>query len=72
MNMEPEQRRCKNKKCQSILSVGHQGKYCGECQAARAERRRAAGEKFVNLLCAPGIVAMSLATRNNRHYNEKK
>lgn len=72
MNMEPEQKKCRNKKCGSVLPEGDQHKYCEACRAMRAERRKALGENIVNLLCAPGVVAMSIATRGNRHYQQKK
>ena len=72
MNMEPVLKKCKTKDCQNVLPESGKERYCPDCQAARAERRRKRGEKVVDLLCAPGIVAMSIATRGNRNYNQKK
>lgn len=68
-NMEAEQRKCKNEECQNVLPEGDQHKYCADCRKMRAERRM---QTITDLLCAPGVVAMKIATRNNRHYDQEK
>ena len=65
--MEIELRKCKNEECQSILADDDKHKYCAVCRKARSERRM---QTFVDLLCAPGIVAMNIATKRNRHYQK--
>lgn len=69
MNMDIERNKCKNKKCQNILPEGAKQKYCEACRLARAERRKKAGQTLLDLMCAPGIVSMRIATRGNRHYD---
>ena len=67
--MEPEQKKCKNEECQVILPDGYKRKYCAECRKARAEKRN---QTLTDLLCAPGIVAMKIATRGKRGYDKKE
>ena len=67
--MEPEVKKCKNEECQAVLADGWKHKYCPECRRARAEKRN---QTLTDLLCAPGIVAMKIATRGNRHYQQEK
>ena len=66
LNMDTEQKRCQN--CQCILPEGNAGKLCETCRAAKTERRK---KTLMDLLLAPGILAMSIATRGNRHYHQK-
>ena len=72
MKMDTERKKCANKKCENMLPADDRHRYCEACRTVRAERRRAAGAKIVDLLCAPGVVAMSIATRGNRNYQQKK
>ena len=67
MNMDTDQKKCQ--KCQCVLPEGDAGKLCEACRAAKAERRK---KNLLDLMLAPGILAMSIATRGNRHYNQKK
>ena len=67
MNMDTEQKKCQ--KCHCVLPEGGDGKLCEACRAAKTERRK---KTLMDLLLAPGILAMSIATRGNRHYNQKK
>ena len=67
--MEPEQKKCMNEACQNILPDGYKRRYCPDCRAARAEKRN---RTIVDLLCAPGVVAMKIATRGNRNYPQEK
>ena len=64
-----EQKKCKNEECQKVLPDGWKHKYCFECRKARAERRN---QTLTDLLCAPGIVAMKIATRGHRSYQQGK
>ena len=64
-----EYRKCKNEQCQKALPEGWKRKYCPECHKARAEKRN---QTLTDLLCAPGIVAMKIATRGHRHYQQDK
>ena len=61
-------KKCKNEECQAILSENWKHQYCPACRKVRAERRR---QTAMDLLCAPGIIAMKIATRGNRHYSNK-
>lgn len=67
--METELRKCKNEECQAMLPNGWKHKYCPECRKARAERRN---QTLTDLLCAPGVVAMKIATRGHRAYQQDK
>lgn len=67
--MEPEMKKCANENCGNILPDGWKRKYCPECHKARAEKRN---QTLTDLLCAPGIVAMKIATRGHRHYQQDK
>lgn len=67
--MEIELRKCKNEECQCTLPEGWKYKFCADCRKARAERRN---QTLTDLLCAPGVVAMKIATRGNRNYEQKK
>lgn len=64
-----EQKKCKNEECQKILPEGWKHKYCPECRKARAEKRN---QTLTDLLCAPGIVAMKIATRGHRSYQQQE
>ena len=64
-----EYRKCRNEECQKALPDGWKHKYCSECRKARAERRN---QTLMDLLCAPGIVAMKIATRGHRQYQQNK
>ena len=67
--MEPEVKKCKNEACQAVLPDGWKHRYCPECRRERAEKRN---QTLTDLLCAPGVIAMSIATRGNRHYQKDK
>ena len=67
--MEPEQKMCKNEECHTILPDGYKRKYCPACRKIRAEKRN---QTLTDLLCAPGVIAMSIATRGNRHYAKEE
>ena len=67
--MKFAQKKCINEECQNILPEGYKRKYCADCRAARAEKRN---QTIVDLLCAPGVVAMKIATRGNRNYPQDK
>ena len=64
--MEPEMKKCANESCGNILSDGWKHAYCAAC---RTQRRK---QTIMDLLCAPGIVAMKIATRGNRRYGQEK
>ena len=64
--METEVKKCKNDECQAVLADGWKHPYCAACMKAR---RR---QTLVDLLCAPGIIAMKIATRGNRHYQKEE
>ena len=66
--MEAKQRKCRNKQCQNILPEGDSGKYCEVCRA----RKKNVGQTILDLMMAPGIIAMSIATKGNRHYRQEK
>ena len=70
-NMENEVRKCGNQECQAVLPAGCRDRYCEVCREQKAQRRKKAGRTVLDLLMAPGIVAMKIATRGNRHYNPK-
>ena len=65
--METEQKKCMNVECQRILPEEDRHRYCADCRKIRAERRR---QTAMDLLCAPGIIAMKIATRGNRSYSQ--
>ena len=64
--METELRKCKNEACQAMLPDGWKHPYCGTCRKARRK------QTVMDLLCAPGIVAMKIATRGNRRYQKEE
>ena len=66
--MEAEMKKCKNKECQAVFSANWKHQYCPDCRKVRAGRR---WQTAMDLLYAPGIVAMKIASRGNRHYQEK-
>ena len=67
--MEAKQKKCLSKECQAILPENWKHRYCPDCRKMRADRRK---QTVIDLLCAPGVVAMKIATRGNRHYPKEK
>lgn len=71
IDMEPEMKKCRNKKCQCVLPAGSEQAYCEECLAAGVDRKRTLGQSLFDLMLAPGIIAMNIATRGHRRYKKK-
>ena len=65
-NMEAEMKKCANENCGNILPEGWKHEYCAAC---RSRRRK---QTIMDLLCAPGIVAMKIATRGNRRSGQDR
>ena len=65
-NMEPEMKKCGNAECQAFLPDEWKHAYCEACRKARRK------QTVMDLLCAPGIIAMKIATRGNRRYGQNK
>ena len=70
--MDMEMKKCRNKKCQSVLPEGCEHEYCEECRAAGVDRKKTIGQTLFDLMLAPGIIARSIATRGNPHYKKKQ
>ena len=64
--MENEMKKCV--KCQADLPAGWKHDCCEACRGAK----KSLGQTLLDLLMAPGIIAMSIATRGNRHYKKEK
>ena len=43
-----------------------------EAQNHQDKRRKKAGQTILDLLCAPGVLAMTIATRKDRRYHQEK
>ena len=71
-NMNAEMKKCKNKKCQSVLPENDTHGYCEACRAAGVDRKKNLGQTLFDLMLAPGIIAMSIATRGNPNYKKKQ
>ena len=67
--MDAEQKKCTNEDCQNRVSADDRNECGKDCQAAG---RKSFGQKLFELMLAPGVVAMSIATHRNRHYQQKK
>ena len=65
--MEIEIKKCV--KCQKVLPEDWKHACCDAC---RTEKKKSLGQTLLDLMMAPGIIAMSIATRGNRHYKKEK
>ena len=68
--MENELKKCKN--CGSTLPAGDAEEYCEDCRSKKVSRKKSLGESLFDLMLAPGIIAMSIATRGHRRYKKDK
>ena len=64
--METELKKCA--KCQCDLPEGWEHDRCDACRT----KKKSLGQTLLDLMMAPGIIAMSIATRGNRHYKKEK
>ena len=64
--MEDKMKKCE--KCQVVLPEDWEHNCCEACRRAK----KSIGQTLLDLMLAPGIIAMSIATRGNRHYKKEK
>ena len=64
--MENEMKKCA--KCQAVLPEGWEHDCCEVCRS----KKKSIGQTLLDLMLAPGIIAMSIATRGNRNYKKEK
>ena len=66
INVENEIKKCAG--CQCDLPDGWEQDCCETCRA----KKKSLGQTLLDLMMAPGIIAMSIATRGNRRYKKEK
>ena len=69
LNMDTELKKDAAEECQNMTSSDDRDPHGKDGQATGG---KSFGQKLFELMLAPGVVAMSIATRKNRHYQQKK